>query len=97
MRERYLGDRAFYSTMLHLTVPIALQQLVLNGLNAADVLMIGQLGDTAVAAAGLANQIYFLLSLFLFGVGSGAVVFAAQFWGQGDLVRLRRVLRDWHL
>ncbi len=54
--------------------------------------MVGQLGDTAVAAVGLANQIWFLLSLFLFGVGSGATIFAAQFWGRRDRPNVRRSL-----
>jgi putative MATE family efflux protein len=91
-RRQLLSDRAFYVSLLTLSLPIIAQQLVMNALNAVDVLMIGQLGDTAVAAVGLANQVFFLMSLFLFGVGSGSVVFAAQFWGHGDLVRLRHTL-----
>ncbi len=92
MRDSFLGDKTFLATTLQLAVPIATQQLVMNVLNAVDILMIGQLGETAVAAAGLANQLFFLLTLFLFGVGSGSAVFTAQFWGRGDLANLRRVL-----
>jgi putative MATE family efflux protein len=91
-RADLLGDRHFYSTLFSLTLPIAAQSLVMNLLNAVDVLIIGQLGDTAVASVGLANQVYFLMSIFLFGVGSGALIFAAQFWGRGDLANLRRTL-----
>ncbi len=91
-RAHVLSDRSFYTSLLALALPISAQQLAMNALNAVDVLMIGQLGDTAVAAVGLANQVYFLMSLFLFGVGSGSVVFAAQFWGRGDLPNLRRTL-----
>lgn len=90
--EAMTENRAFFSTMLRLAVPIAIQQLVLNALNAVDVLMIGQLGETAVAAVGLANQFFFLMSLFLFGVGSGAAIFSAQFWGRGDAYNVRRML-----
>ncbi len=78
--------------MLRLAVPIAMQQFVMNALNAVDVLMIGQLGETAVASVGLANQVFFLMSLYLFGVGSGATIFSAQFWGRNDVANLRRVL-----
>lgn len=92
MRNDLLGDRTFLTTTFNVAVPIAAQQLVMNVLNAVDVLMIGQLGETAVAAVGLANQIFFLLTLFLFGVGSGSAVFTAQFWGRGDVANLRRVL-----
>lgn len=92
MRDSLFSDHDFYSTMLHLAIPIATQQLVMNALNAVDVLMVGQLGETAVAAVGLAGQVFFLMSLFLFGVGSGAAIFSAQFWGRGDLAQVRRML-----
>jgi putative MATE family efflux protein len=92
VQSSLFSDRAFYSTLLRLAVPIAIQQLVMNALNAVDVLMIGQLGDTSVAAVGLANQVFFLLSLFLFGVGSGSAIFSAQFWGRGDVSNVRRML-----
>ncbi|HQU36337.1 MAG TPA: MATE family efflux transporter, partial [Anaerolineales bacterium] len=55
-------------------------------------LMVGQLGETAVAALGLANQIFFLLILFVFGVTSGMSIFTAQFWGKGDAESIRKVL-----
>ena len=49
-------------------------------------------GETAVAALGLANQIFFLLILFLFGITSGMSIFTAQFWGKGDVENIRKVL-----
>ncbi|MGE5464541.1 MAG: MATE family efflux transporter, partial [Syntrophothermus sp.] len=57
-----------------------------------DVLMVGQLGETSVAALGLANQIFFLLILFLFGVTSGMSIFTAQYWGKRDIENIHRVL-----
>ena len=92
MRASLFSDHDFYSTLLRLAVPIVTQQLVMNALNAVDVLMVGQLGETAVAAVGLAGQVFFLMSLFLFGVGSGAAIFSAQYWGQGDQAHVRRML-----
>ena len=92
MRDSIFSDHDFYNTLLRLAIPIATQQLVMNALNAVDVLMVGQLGETAVAAVGLAGQVFFLMTLFLFGVGSGAAIFSAQFWGRGDLANVRRIL-----
>lgn len=92
MQNSRFSDRVFYSTLLRLAVPITTQQFVMNALNAVDVLMIGQLGDTSVAAVGLANQVFFLMTLFLFGVGSGSAIFSAQFWGRGDVPNVRRML-----
>ena len=78
--------------MLALALPVAFQQLITASLNMIDVLMVGQLGETSVAALGLANQIFFLLILFLFGVTSGMSIFTAQYWGKGDVENIHRVL-----
>jgi len=78
--------------MLALAVPVAFQQLVTASLNMIDVLMVGQLGESSVAALGLANQIFFLLILFLFGVSSGMSIFTAQYWGKKDTENIRKVL-----
>lgn len=92
MSLTFLRDREFMRSMLALAVPVAFQQLVTASLNMIDVLMVGQLGETSVAALGLANQIFFLLILFLFGVTSGMSIFTAQYWGKGDIENIRRVL-----
>ena len=88
----FLHDKEFLRAMLALAVPIAFQQLITAGLNMIDVLMVGQLGEASVAALGLANQIFFLLILFIFGVTSGMSIFTAQFWGKGDTESIRKVL-----
>jgi putative MATE family efflux protein len=92
MSLTFLRDKAFFRAMLTLAIPVAFQQLISAGLNMIDVLMVGQLGETSVAALGLANQIFFLLILFLFGLTSGMSIFSAQFWGKGDLEQIHHVL-----
>ncbi len=92
MSLSFLGDRDFMRSMLAIALPVAFQQLVTASLNMIDVLMVGQLGETAVAALGLANQIFFLLILFLFGVTSGMSIFTAQYWGKGDVENIHKVL-----
>lgn len=91
MRE-FLNDKDFFRSLVRLWFPIALQQLIFSLLGFATVTMVGQLGETAVAAVSLANQILFLLQLLLFGVGSGSAIFVAQFWGKRDIKNIRRVL-----
>ncbi|MCX7838611.1 MAG: MATE family efflux transporter [Anaerolineae bacterium] len=91
MRE-FFDDKDFFRALARLWFPIALQQLIFSLLGFATVTMVGQLGETAVAAVGLANQILFLFQLLLFGVGSGSAIFIAQFWGKRDVKNIRRVL-----
>ena len=54
--------------------------------------MIGKLGDANIAAAGAANQIFFLLTIIQFGISSGASVFIAQYWGAGETKNIKKVL-----
>jgi len=92
MNFSFLRDKTFMRAMLGLAAPVALQQLISAGLNMVDVVMVGQLGEASIAALGLANQIFFLLILFLFGVTSGMAIFTAQYWGQGDVESIHKVL-----
>jgi putative MATE family efflux protein len=92
MNLTFFRDKDFFRAMLAIAVPVAFQQLISASLNMVDVLMVGQLGESSIAALGLANQIFFLLILFLFGVTSGMAIFTAQFWGKGDVESIRKVL-----
>lgn len=85
-------DTRFYKTLFALALPIALQNLIASSLNLIDTIMISQLGHRQIAAVGLANQVFFLFNLFLFGVNSGAAIFTAQYWGINDRPNIHRVL-----
>ena len=52
---------------LTLALPIAFQNLLSSSLSIVDNVMIGGLGDIAVAAVGEAAQVAFLINIFLFG------------------------------
>lgn len=87
-----LQDKSFIRKTFTITIPIALQNLLNNVLNLVDTVMIGQLGETSIAAVGLANKVFFIFSLLMFGVSSGSSVLASQYWGKKELVNIRRVL-----
>jgi putative MATE family efflux protein len=88
----WLNADDYLSQIFRLATPIAMQSAIVSGLSMAASIMIGQLGDSAIAAVGLANQIFFLLQLLLFGFNSGAAIFTAQLWGQQNLDDIHRVL-----
>ena len=92
MNLSFIRDKIFMRSMLSLAIPVAFQQFITASLNMVDVVMVGQLGEASIAALGLANQVFFLLVLFLFGVTSGMAIFTAQFWGKGDEESIRKVL-----
>ena len=88
----FFRDTDYYRALLRLALPIALQNLITSSLNFVSVLMIGQLGEVHIAAVGLANQVWFLLNLMVFGIASGSAMFTAQLWGKKDVHNIRRVV-----
>jgi putative MATE family efflux protein len=85
-------DRRFWKLMISIGLPIAIQNLIFNGLNLVDNILIGGLGEANIAAVGIANKLSFVFMLFMFGINSGANIFSAQFWGRKDLKGVRKVL-----
>lgn len=92
MFKTFLKDRLFFTTFISLVLPMAFQNFIQSTLNMVDTVMVGRLGEAEIASVGLANQVFFLLCLFMFGVSSGAAIFTAQFWGKKDVQNIRRVL-----
>lgn len=88
---RELGDGGFWRAFLPLVLPITLQQMLISSLNLVDTLMVGRLGDNAIASVGVAGQLSFFINIVLFGVASGGAVFIAQYHGANDPKNIRRV------
>jgi len=87
-----LWDKGFIKNAVSIGTPIMLQQLLIQGMRLLDSLMIGTLGQKEVLAVGNAGQVSFLMYVFLFGAGSSAGVFTAQFWGKGDMSGIKKTL-----
>ncbi len=88
----FYHDQFFFKQLYRLAAPIALQNLLTASLGMVASVMVGQLGDAAIASVGLAGQVFFLLNLILFGIGSGSAMFTAQLWGNKDIASLHKVL-----
>lgn len=85
-------DKKFLKKTITIAIPIAMQALLNTTLNLVDTMMIGSLGESAIAAVGLANKVFFVFILLLFGVVSGSSILTAQYWGKRDVKNIRRVL-----
>lgn len=87
-----MENKKFYKTFFCLMIPMALKELISSLVNLVDTVMCGQLGESSIAAVGIGNQVFFLFTVFLFGIGSGAGVFSSQFWGNSDTKGMRKIL-----
>jgi putative MATE family efflux protein len=82
----------FIKKVIRIGIPIAFQNLLNTILNLVDNVMIGALGEGTIAAVGLANRVFFVFTLLLFGIVSGATILTAQYYGKRDIKNIRRVL-----
>ena len=91
--KKYIGDRAFYRSLLAVAVPIIIQNSITNFISLLDNLMVGQIGTEQMSGVSIVNQLLFVFNLCIFGALSGAGLFGAQFFGNGDHKNLRHTFR----
>lgn len=84
--------KGFYRSLLLLTLPIVLQNLVTTSLALVDTFMVGMLGETPLAAVTLANLPIAVIQFLVFGIQSGSAVLISQYWGKRDLDAINRVV-----
>lgn len=84
MKDHIFADKIFCGKLFRLTVPIALQSLMLALVAAADAIMLGSFAQDAMAAVSLATQIQFIQNMILMAFVSGFGILGAQYWGKGD-------------
>ena len=92
-RRVFLGDKAFYSRVAAIVIPVIIQSSVTNFVNLLDNIMVGQLGTAQVSGVAIANQLVFLYSLIIFGALSGPSIYGAQFYGAKNLDGYRDCFR----
>ena len=86
-----MDNKQFYKSVFFLVLPMALQNLINVGISSTDVIMLGRIGEKTLSGASLGSQVFFILSLFLFGITSGGAVLIAQYWGKGDLPTIQKI------
>lgn len=91
--RKYVGDKKFYRMILLIAVPIMIQNGITNFVSLLDNIMVGQVGTNQMSGVAIANQLIFVYNLCIFGGMSGAGIFGAQFFGQGNNDGLRYVFR----
>lgn len=89
--EQRAESRQFFKSLFTIVGPIALQNLISAAVGSADVVMLGYVGQDAIAAVNLASYIQFILFLFFIGLSSGVVMLAAQYWGKKDTYSIETI------
>ena len=92
MIASFKKHKEFIPKLIAIASPIILQNFFSSSLNFVDVFMVGQLGEKAVAAVGIGNQIFFLFLMFTFSIASGVSIFTAQYWGKKDIKNIHSTM-----
>lgn len=77
-------NKQFYRNLLRISLPIALQSLMLALVAACDALMLGRVAQEQMTAVSLATQIQFVQNMFLSAATAAGAILGAQYWGKGD-------------
>ena len=77
-----LGQDPFYGQIKKLVIPIVVQNLLSATVNSADVVMLNFVGQSAISAVSLATQYASILFMVFYGLGTGATMLCAQYYGK---------------
>lgn len=75
----------FYQNIFKLVLPIIIQNLLSAAVSSADVVMLNSVGQSAISAVSLASQYASILFMVYYGLGTGATMLCAQYYGKGDM------------
>ncbi|MBP3807293.1 MAG: MATE family efflux transporter [Eubacterium sp.] len=78
------SNKEIYKNIWIVAFPIILQNVIDAAVNSVDVLMLNSVGQSAISAASLANSMVSIFFMFLYGIGTGIAMLAAQYYGKGD-------------
>ena len=74
----------FYKHIWKLFIPIVVQNLLSAAVSSTDVVMLNFVGQSSISAVSLAANYASILFMVYYGLGTGATLLCAQYYGKGD-------------
>ncbi len=84
-------DPARASKLIRLAYPVSLGMISITLLNVVDTAMLGRLGSTPLAAAGISGVAYFSVVFSVAGIGIGVQALIARRYGEDQLLQCGQV------
>lgn len=85
-------EKNFYKLILSIALPIAVQNLITFAVSMIDTMMLGSLGEVQLSAASIGNNLFFILTILIFGLAGGSNILISQYWGKGDVKTIHKIL-----
>ena len=89
--QKTISNDNFYNKIIKLVIPIVIQNLLSAAVSSADVVMLNYVGQSAISAVSLAANYANILFMIYYGLGTGASMLSAQYWGKGELQPIRAI------
>ena len=90
--QLFADNKDFLKKLFAIALPIAMQNLISFGVNMADTVMVGQLGEEYLSGVALANQFGNVFMILVFGIASGTNIMVAQLWSKRDMHSIHSVI-----
>ena len=90
-KKNGIRNDPFYPQIFRLVLPIAIQNLLSAAVSSADVVMLNYVGQSSISAVSLAAQYANVLFMVFYGLGTGATMLCAQYYGKGDMRAIQAV------
>ena len=90
-KNRLSVDPEFRGHMFRLLIPIVIQNLLSAAVSSADVVMLNYVGQSSISAVSLAANYASVLGMVYYGLGTGATLLCAQYYGKRDFTAIRAV------
>ena len=84
-KKNGIRNDPFYPQIFRLVLPIVIQNLLSAAVSSADVVMLNYVGQSSISAVSLAAQYANVLFMVFYGLGTGATMLCAQYYGKGDM------------
>ena len=91
--KKFLFDLPFAKKTTLIALPLMVQQLISVAVNLVDNLMIGYLGDAAIASVAAVNKYYLIAQFAINGLAAAASVFIAQYHGSNEKDKMQESFR----
>ncbi|MHC1748704.1 MAG: MATE family efflux transporter [Cellulosilyticaceae bacterium] len=85
-------EKQFYKMILSISLPIGIQNLITFAVSMVDTMMLGSLGEIQLSAAAIANNLFFIFTILMFGLAGGTNVMVSQYWGKQDVKSIHKIL-----
>lgn len=97
-QKKLFGDKAFYRRLIHIMIPILVQNVITTFVGLLDNVMVGRVGTEPMSGVAIVNQLLFVFNLCIFGGLAGAGIFTAQYFGKRDHEGVQNTFRfKWYI